>query len=98
MSKFLWTQPLILSIALLISAISLFISSSEYKKENKELLNNKSYWASCELIEANIIIDWHSAAQNKLICGDFIENVSKTEYEFVMGHVSKDKIKSTKDE
>ncbi|KFW97734.1 hypothetical protein [Pectobacterium carotovorum] len=84
--------------SLLIALCILSIHKNTDKERNKSLIANKSYWASCKLVEVNIRIDWHSAAQNKLICGDVIENVSKAEYEFVMEHASKNKIKSTKDD
>lgn len=93
LGKIVLYSCLVFGFALLITKMFLHIHLEMDKEKKRNLLNDKSYWGLCRLVETNIRVDQYTAAQNKLICGDIIENVSKSEYDIVMDNIYNKKVK-----
>ncbi|HBR2633109.1 TPA: hypothetical protein NIJ47_004973 [Klebsiella pneumoniae] len=74
---FKWTMALVL----LLTGYSLLFSTDS--NTVPEVLSH--HWKNdCRLLETNIDKGFFSPAQNRLQCGDVIENVSKSDYDRAM--------------
>ena len=74
---FKWTMML----AFLLAGYSLLVSTDS--NTVPEVLSH--HWKNdCRLLETNIDKGFFSPAQNRLQCGDVIENVSKSDYDRAM--------------
>lgn len=79
MSEFLGWQILALNVALACFVFSSSIPSTPSNEQSQHWKND------CTLIETNIDNGIFSPSQNRLQCGEVIENVSAKEYDRVMG-------------